>query len=460
MNNFNVDNYRKALKKCDIALFGTPVRGSLIYLPNGYKIREKLYGIGITLLKEMGFKQIILSDYIDTESIKKIDPVANILKNYFHVENTDFCMTAGHEISLYLLVKELLKDHSRQYKLPIKYFHFGAVYRAPKNTRFPFNYGERKSFLECYSIHKTSEDAYNAIEEGVIWNRKIIKEILHLPGVEVERPKTTNKQISQKSIHIDTITPLGETIITGMTYFHNDVFTKALNVKRRDNSNGKNYYVYSTHFGLSENVLHSYLINCYDGTCFKFFSFLAPVQISVIDATKNAFDDCEEYNDIFRLMERKNLDYEKIEVSSKEINKTIQGNVEKGIPVTLIIKNNYGNLEIKFLSCGDEFVTTYQKLEENIETFFKKNDAMVINRFESIQKNAVVQCTCLEELIQTVADGKIAKIYCEKSEKKVFEIESHLIGGEVLGFQENSFEGIDILDGNKTSCIAFVSRRS
>ena len=46
MKNFDPINYRNVLKKCDIALMGTPVRGSLIYLQNGFKLREKLFNIG------------------------------------------------------------------------------------------------------------------------------------------------------------------------------------------------------------------------------------------------------------------------------------------------------------------------------------------------------------------------------------------------------------------------------
>lgn len=457
---FNAEDYRKILKKCDIALIGSPVKGSLIYLPYGYKIREKLYGLGITLLNEMGFQQVELSDLIDIGSIEKIDPVSKISNNYFHIENTDFCMTAGHEVSLYSLVRELLKDHSREYKFPMQYFHFGSVYRAPKNTRFPFNYGERKSFLECYSIHKTSEEAYDAIEVGVQWNRKVVKEILHLPGVEVERPRATNKQFSQKSIHIDTITPLGETIITGMTYFHNDVFTKALNVKRRDNSDGKNHYVYSTHFGLSENVLHSYLLNCYDGNSFKFFSFLAPIQISVIDVTKGGLSDTADYSSIFKLFDENKFDYERIEASPKDIKKRIKSNSEKGVPVTLILKNNDGSLEIKFLSCDDEFVTNYKELSKNISKYFRKNDEMLISRFEEIERNTLVECGSIDEIIQTAESNKIAKFYCEKTDEKVIQIESYLNGGEVLGFQKSAHKGRDVIDNTETTWIAFVSRRS
>lgn len=460
MKNFNVENYRRALKKCEIALVGTPVKNSLIYLPNGVILRDKMYDIGIQLLRKMKFKQILLSDLIDMDSLKNIDNVSQLSDNYLKIEGTDFCMTAGHEISCYSLIREMLRDHSVDYEFPMKYFHFGSVYRNSKNTRFPFNYGERKSFLECYTIHKTSKDAYKAMDEGIEWNRKIVKDILHLPGVEVERPQATNKQISQKSVHIDTITPLGETIITGMTYFHNDVFTKALNVKRRDNKDGKNYYVYSSHFGLSENVLHSYMINCFDGSGFTFYSFLTPVQISIIDSTNGAFATSEMYTKIFRLLDEGKFDYEKVDVHSKKIRKAVQFASEKGATVVLILKNIDGNLEIKFLSCQEEFVVTTDDLLSEILFYFDKNDAIVAAKFDKIQNDTICKCMSVKKVVENVADGKVAMFYCEKTDSKVFEIESYLEGGEILGFQKTHSESEDILDGTKTCWIAFASRRS
>lgn len=460
MEKFNVESYRKALKRYEIALIGAPVKNSLIYLPNGVILRDKMYDIGIQLLKKMNFKQILLSDFIDMDSLKSIDYISKLSDKYLKIEGADFCMTAGHEISCYSLIREMLKDHSKDYEFPIKYFHFGSVYRTSKNTRFPFNYGERKSFLECYTIHKTSEDAYEAMNEGIEWNRKIVKNILHLPGMEVERPRATNKQISQKSVHIDTITPLGETIITGMTYFHNDIFTKALNVKRRDNKDGKNHYVYTTHFGLSENVLHSYMINCFDGTGFKFYSFLTPVQISIIDATNGFFATSEEYNKIFRLLDEKRLDYEKIEIPSRKIRKAVQFASEKGATVVLILKNIDGNFEISFSSCQEEFVVTSDKLLDKISTYFAKNDTIVTKKLEKVQNDTICNCSSIEDVVKNVANGRVARFYCEKTDVKVFEIESHLEGGEVLGFQKTLSERDDILDGKRTHWIAFASRRS
>ena len=100
MSEINQEELKQDLKKLEIALIGMPVKGSLVYLPYGCLIREKLYKIGIKLLKQRGFKQIILSDYIDDESIKKMDSVTKISSNYFKVDGVGFCQLDGEYVDL------------------------------------------------------------------------------------------------------------------------------------------------------------------------------------------------------------------------------------------------------------------------------------------------------------------------------------------------------------------------
>lgn len=460
MSKINSEELKKDLKDLDIAMIGFPVKGSLLYLPYGCKIRERLYNIGIKLLKDKGFEQIILSDYIDEDSVKKMDNITKISNNYYKIENTNLLMTAGHEVSFYTFARELLKDHSKNYKFPMQYFHFGSIYRAAKNTKYPFNMGERKSFLECYSLHKTTEEAYDAINVGVQWNREFIQEKLHLPCVEVERPLITNKKFSQKSIHTDVITPLGMTTITGMTYFHNDIFTKALNVKRRDNKDGRNYYVYSNHFGVSEHILFTYLLNAYENHGFKLFSFIAPIQVSILDLTDKEIRNKSQYMAIFDTLRINNIDFEIEECLPKEIHERIKSNNRKGIPITIIIADNKVDIEIKFVSCGEEIRVENRNVLDNINEYFEKNDRYIVNKFKDMQENMIVSCFNIEEITNAIDLGKVAKIYCENEDEKILKIEAGIRCGEILGFQKSNEEGLDIIDGKTTNSIAFVSKRS
>ena len=219
------------------------------------------------------------------------------------IENKNLMIAAGHEVNAYIYIRELLKHYYYNVDLPVKIYNWGPVYRTNKNTKFPFNLGERKFFLECYAVFKTMKEAEQELEFATNWNRRIIKDILHIPSVEVLRPVSTNKKISKRTICIDSITPLDETVITGMTYFHNDIFTKAVNVKYKDQLDNRNKPTYSVHFGLSENILFSYLLNSCDGNNLRLYSFIAPIQVSILNALNDEKND-NIVNDIKMLLDK------------------------------------------------------------------------------------------------------------------------------------------------------------
>ena len=281
-----IDSYafKSLINNAGIACMGIPVKESLNYLPYGAKIRDYLYTKAMELLNKGGYQKVMISDLVDPESLKEIDKVSKVSGGYMRIENKNLMIAAGHEVNAYTYIKELIKHGYPYSDLPIRIYNLGPVYRTNKNTKFPFNLGERKSFLECYSVFKTEEEAKKELNFATNWNKMIIKELLHIPSVEVLRPTSTNKKISKRTICIDSITPLDETVITGMTYFHDDIFTKALNLKYRDPKENKNKLTYSVHFGLSENILFSYLLNSCDGKSLRLYSFLAPIQVDVLNA--------------------------------------------------------------------------------------------------------------------------------------------------------------------------------
>ncbi len=287
MKRIDSQTFKKIINDAEIAITGLPSKESLNYMPYGAKIRDTLYQYAMELLDKEGYQKVILSDLVSPNSLTEIDKISIISKGYMRIENKDLMIAAGHEVNAYLYVKELLKHYYQNIDLPVKIYNLGPVYRTNKNTKFPFNLGERKSFLECYAVFKTTEDAEKELEFASNWNRTLIRELLHLPSVESVRPISTNKKISTRTICLDSITPLDETVITGMTYFHNDIFTKAIDLKYKDQTENRNKLAFSVHFGLSENIFFSYLLNSCDGGNLRLYSFLAPIQVSIIDTTNN-----------------------------------------------------------------------------------------------------------------------------------------------------------------------------
>lgn len=464
-----IDSYafKSLINNAGIACMGIPVKESLNYLPYGAKIRDYLYTKAMELLNKGGYQKVMISDLVDPESLKEIDKVSKVSGGYMRIENKNLMIAAGHEVNAYTYIKELIKHGYPYSDLPIRIYNLGPVYRTNKNTKFPFNLGERKSFLECYSVFKTEEEAKKELNFATNWNKMIIKELLHIPSVEVLRPTSTNKKISKRTICIDSITPLDETVITGMTYFHDDIFTKALNLKYRDPKENKNKLTYSVHFGLSENILFSYLLNSCDGKSLRLYSFLAPIQVDVLNALNDdTYDkDIDILNNIFK---KNNIRYSTKKIKRKKINSKIDSNSLQGIPVTILLKKEYNDIEIYSISNGiQELIATtndinscQEKILDKIEILLDKNDNTIREYMELREKESIVECDSANELDKIVKDGKIAKVYLKNTDESVHTVEAYLTGGEVLGFRLEKENGNDIITKEKVNTIAFISRRS
>lgn len=466
MKKIDSQTFKKLINDAGVAFMGIPTKYSLNYMPYGELIRDSLYTKAMHLLDMKAYQRVILSDLVNPNSLTEIDKVSKVSGGYMKIENKNLMIAAGHEVNAYIYIRELLKHYYHNIDLPIRIYNWGSVYRTNKNTKFPFNLGERKSFLECYAVFKTMKEAEQELEFATDWNRRIIKDILHIPSVEVLRPVSTNKKISKRTICIDSITPLDETVITGMTYFHNDIFTKALNVKYKDQLDNRNKPTYSVHFGLSENILFSYLLNSCDGNNLRLYSFIAPIQVSILNALNNEKND-NIINNLIECLKDNNITYNIEKIIRKKIPSKTNENLKKGIPVTIILKNENEKVKIySFYNGTQELITTtdndidFDNIVNNIKILLDKNDKQITYDMSLREKESIIQCDNLSDLNEIVKSGKVAKIHLNNTDESVHKVESYLTGGEVLGFGLEKKQGKDIITLEKVDTTAFVSRRS
>ena len=461
MREINPVSFRRLLDDAGIAVVGTPAKESLVYHPYGAKIRELMYTQAMDLLDQAGYQRVMLSDFVLPETLKEIDKVSKVSAGYMKIDGNDLMVAAGHEVNAYLYIRNLLKHHADWNSLPVKIYNFGPVYRTNKNTKFPFNLGERKSFLECYSVFASEAEAEKELKFAKEWNRKVVRELFHVPSVEVLRPISTNKKISKQTTCIDSITPFGETVITGMTYFHNDIFTRTLGVKYK-NAQNKNCLTYSAHFGISEHIYFSYLLNACDGKNIRLLQSIAPVHVSVLDCSPQGVY-TDEINKLCAYLQGENIRTECRNLSAKKIPSALRRNTIQGIPISLIFKKVGSEKKTYLVFQGQQQmieVKTEAKWFGIIQDFLTMNDAEIILDMIKQEKDSIISCDRIEKLDDIVKVGHIAKIYLDNTDDNVASVESRLFGGEVLGFQKAEEEGMDLVTGKATYTIAYVSRRS
>ncbi|CAN5718799.1 hypothetical protein BH11PAT2_BH11PAT2_08280 [soil metagenome] len=447
----------KHLRMAEILLTDKNVKGSFTYMNFGWMIRNKMYSQATALLHNMNFSEIHLSDIIERTEIHKLDRIDEISKNYFSIDGSENLMAAGHEVSFYLYIKSLIK-HNALTEFPSKFFHFGSVFRHSRNTKFPFNLGERKSFLECFCVYVDSKDEEVCFNLATQWNRRFINEILHLPSLEVERPLVTNKKFSKKTVCIDTITPLGRTVNTGMTYLHDDIFSKVLGVKIQIHQSRK-VHVKCVHFGISDNTFFSYLLNSHDGIGFRLLTVLAPhcVQL-ILDTNSSELD--PEVIDLRSFLRDNGISYEMYTGSEKDIVKVKERSVIKGIPLIITTKKTAGKVILLMDYRGDS--ETQVIVTENLQSICKsleRNDKDIVDSFQKRQNESVFRCNSVQAINDVVSRGKVAEVYLDQSNENILALESHINSGEILGFKEAAHEGKDLLSGNPIKKLAYISKR-
>lgn len=454
---FNLLLFKEHLQKAEIVIPENEIKGSLTYLSYGLEIRHKIYGLAVNLLKERNFSEINLSDIIQKTDVQKLDSITSVSNNYFHMGQADYVMAAGHEVPFYLFLKRYLK-HNIYSDFPLKFFHFGSVFRFPKNTKFPFSLGERRSFLECYIVYKNEDDYEQYFNQAVQWNRHLIKDILYIPSIEVERPLITNKPFSRKTVCIDSITPLGMTVITGMSYLHDDIFTKIFSVKYKDKLTNKNKLAKAIHFGVSDHLFFSYLLNSYDGRGFRLLNKIAPIHVSILsidNQNQTVIDGITDH------LKKNGYSFNMVSAPTRKVPAYIEQNIIKGIPLTIVLTERDGYPETTLFYRGD-LIPKKINLDDLkiINSLLEKNDNEIIEAFKKREFDSIVDCKSIKEVNDNLTEGRVCRVYLRHDDKNIKNTESKIVGGEILGFSKSDTEGLCVSTGDPVKMLAYISRRS
>lgn len=81
-----------------------------------------------------------------------------------------------------------------------------------------------------------------------------------------------------------------------------------LKIRYKDQIENRNKIAYSVHFGLSENILFSYLLNSCDGKNLRLYSFIAPIQVNILNALNDDVYDSA-IDNLNNILKENNLRY-------------------------------------------------------------------------------------------------------------------------------------------------------
>jgi prolyl-tRNA synthetase len=258
-SNFN-EWYDWVLREAQIYDYGRyPVKGMGVWMPYGFRIREKVVSLIRKLLNDTGHEEVLFPLLIPEDLLRR---ESEHIKGF---EDEVFWVTKGGESDLD--VKLALRPtsevaitymeslwHKTYRDLPKKYYQIVSIFRyETKATRPLLRLREVTTFKEAHTLHESFEDAESQVKEAVGIYSKFFNE-LGIPFLISRRPEWDKFAGAVYTVAFDTVMPDNRVMQIGTVHHLGDNFTKALDV-RIQNRKGDMVYPHQTSYGISDRII-------------------------------------------------------------------------------------------------------------------------------------------------------------------------------------------------------------
>ncbi len=189
-----------------------PVKGSGVWMPYGFKIRQNVTTLIRKLLDETGHEEVLFPLLIPETLLKKeAEHIKGFEKEVFWVTHGGedeleerFALRPTSEVAITLMESLWIKGYSQ---LPRKFYQIVSVFRyETKATRPMIRVRELSTFKEAHTVHETFEDAARQVDEAVEIYSKFF-DILGIPYLISRRPEWDKFAGAEYTIALDTIMP-------------------------------------------------------------------------------------------------------------------------------------------------------------------------------------------------------------------------------------------------------------
>ncbi|MEM2301744.1 MAG: proline--tRNA ligase [Sulfolobales archaeon] len=286
------------LSEAEIYDYGRyPVKGVGVWMPYGFKIREKVLNILRNLLNSSGHEEVLFPLLITEDMIKK---EGEHIKGF---EDEVFWVTHGGldplDIKLALRpTSEVAITHMetlwyKSYRqLPKKLYQVVSIFRyETKATRPMIRLREVTTFKEAHTLHDSFEDADRQVREAIEIYSKFFDE-LGIPYIVSKRPEWDKFPGAVYTVAFDTVLPDGRVLQIGTVHHLGQTFTRVFEtiIHKKD---GSQDYGWQTSYGVSDRVIASLISIHGDDRGAVLLPSVAPIQVVIIPIPGQSEDETD-----------------------------------------------------------------------------------------------------------------------------------------------------------------------
>ncbi len=280
--------YTQLIQQSKLADY-SPVKGCMVFRPNGYAIWERIQATFDPMLKELGVENAYFPLFI---------PLSFLQREADHIEGfaPELAIVThggGEELEEKLVVRptsetimyDMYSKWIQSYRdLPMSLNQWNNVVRWEKRTYFFLRTTE---FLwqEAHTAHATHQEAWEMVLNALESYRALAEETLAIPVVKGRKSNQERFAGAEVTTTIEAMMPDGKALQAGTSHDLGQHFSQAsaFNISFQDEA-GQNQYAWQTSYGLSTRIIGALIMTHGDDDGLILPPKIAPTQVKVITA--------------------------------------------------------------------------------------------------------------------------------------------------------------------------------
>ncbi len=460
--------YTQAVEKAEIVDIRNNVKGFIVIRPWGALILENMYKLYEKELQKKGHKPTFFPTLIPEKNFKKeASHVKGFTPQVFWLEKIKgedrLALRPTSETSMYEMYSLWIRGWR---DLPLKIYQRANVFRYETKATRPLIRGREFLWIEGHDCFATKKEAEAQVQEDIQMTENIMHQQFGIPFLPMKRPMWDKFAGAVYTIGSDCLMPDNKIIQQPSTHFLGQNFSKAFNIKFKDEK-GKEDYVWQTCYGPAISRILASVISTHGDNKGLVIPFcISPIHVIIIPifSKENKEKILKESEKIENELS-KNLKVE-IDATEKSPGEKFHIWELKGVPFRLEV----GEKEIK-----EKKLTLYTRDTEKkekislkdlskIEKLGKDFDKRLMKKADDFMKGKIINAKNKEEIKKAISDKKIARInLCstEKQGEKCAEVIEKEIGAEIRGTLANKNEkptGPCTICKGKASVVVYVGK--
>ncbi len=407
--------YSQALEKAEIVDIRNNIKGFIVIRPWGAFIIENMYSLYENALQEKGHKPTFFPIVIPEKYFKKESShVKGFSPEVFWLERTKgekrLALRPTSETAMYQMYSLWIRSHR---DLPLKLYQRANVFRYDTKATRPLIRGREFYWLEAHDCFSTLEEAEKQVEEDISMTENIMHKKFGIPFLALKRPEWDKFPGAEYTVGSDVLMPDGKVIQQPSTHLLGQHFSKAFNIKFKD-EDGKEKYVYQTCYGPAISRILASVISMHGDDFGLVLPYcISPIQVVLIPIfNKNNEEKVKkEAEKIFSKLKKAGIKVELDNSNTRPGEKFYEWEL-KGVPFRLEIGEK--ELKQKKLTLFTRDTKKKEKITikdiSKIKEKGKQYDKRLKEKADKSMNGKIVDCKNKTKIKNTVENGKIARV--------------------------------------------------